>query len=51
MFVQRYTLPNKVEERHEMLLQLMTEDQIPLYLGGKDEYIYDAMEYYQGKCV
>ena len=46
-----HIIPNKVDERRDMLLQSMTEDQIPNYLGGKDEYNYDAIQYYQGKCV
>jgi hypothetical protein len=46
-----HIIPNKVDERRDMLLQLMTEGQIPYYLGGNDEYNYDAIQYYQGKCV
>jgi len=46
-----HIVPNGAEERREMLLQFMTEDEIPYYLGGKDDYEYDAKEYYRGKCV
>jgi hypothetical protein len=46
-----HIVPNGAEERREMLLQFMTEDEIPSYLGGKDDYEYDAKEYYRGKCV
>jgi hypothetical protein len=46
-----HIVPNGAEERREMLLQFMTEDEIPYYLGGKDDYKYDAKEYYRGKCV
>ena len=46
-----HIIPDRDEERRDMLLQLMTEDQIPYYLGGKDEYNYDAIQYYHGKCV
>jgi hypothetical protein len=46
-----HIVPNGEEERREMLLQFMSEDEIPYYLGGKDSYEYDANQYYQGKCV
>lgn len=46
-----HIVPNGEVERREMLLQFMAEDEIPYYLGGKDDYEYDATEYYRGKCV
>jgi hypothetical protein len=46
-----HIVPNGGEERREMLLQFMSEDEIPYYLGGKDSYEYDANQYYRGKCV
>lgn len=46
-----HIVPNREVERREMLLQFMAEDEIPYYLGGKDDYEYDATEYYRGKCV
>jgi hypothetical protein len=46
-----HIVPNGALERREMLLQFMAEDDIPYYLGGKDDYEYDAKEYYQGKCI
>lgn len=46
-----HIIPNGEEERREMLLQFMEEEEIPHYLGGKDEYKFDAKEYYEGKCI
>ncbi|KAL7535929.1 hypothetical protein ACHAXR_006815 [Thalassiosira sp. AJA248-18] len=46
-----HIIPNGEDERREMLLQFMDEEEIPYYLGGKDEYRFDPKEYYQGKCI
>eukprot|EP00571_Detonula_confervacea_P007557 CAMPEP_0172320230 /NCGR_PEP_ID=MMETSP1058-20130122/40040_1 /TAXON_ID=83371 /ORGANISM="Detonula confervacea, Strain CCMP 353" /LENGTH=806 /DNA_ID=CAMNT_0013035453 /DNA_START=51 /DNA_END=2471 /DNA_ORIENTATION=+ len=46
-----HIIPNGEEERREMLLQFMEEEEIPYYLGGKDEYRFDVKGYYEGKCI
>ncbi|KAL7434907.1 hypothetical protein ACHAXH_009047 [Discostella pseudostelligera] len=46
-----HIIPNDEAERRMMLLQFIDEKHIPYYLGGKDEYEFDAAEYYQGKCI
>ncbi len=46
-----HIIPNDEEERREMLLQFIDETHIPYYLGGKDEYEFDAEGYYQGNCI
>ena len=46
-----HIVPNGDEERRGMLLQFMSEDKIPYYLGGKDDYEFDANQYYREKCV
>ena len=46
-----HIIPNDPEERREMLLQFMEEEEVPYYLGGKDEYEFDAEGYYRGQCV
>jgi len=46
-----HLIPNDPEERREMLLQFMDEEEIPHYLGGKDEYEFDASGYYENSCV
>lgn len=47
-----HVIPNDEEARREMLLQFIDEDKIPTWLGGKDDYEFDAKEYYKNeKCV
>lgn len=47
-----HVIPNDEEGRREMLLQFIDEDKIPTWLGGKDDYEFDANEYYKNeKCV
>ncbi|KAL9187003.1 hypothetical protein ACHAXT_010723 [Thalassiosira profunda] len=46
-----HIIPNAEEERREMLLQFMDESEIPDWLGGNDDYRFDANEYYEGKCI
>lgn len=46
-----HIIPNDEVERRMMLQQFIDEKHIPYYLGGKDEYEFDAAEYYQEKCI
>lgn len=47
-----HVIPSDEEGRREMLLQFIDEDKIPTWLGGKDDYEFDANEYYKSeKCV
>jgi len=47
-----HVIPNDDEGRREMLLQFIDEDKIPTWLGGKDDYEFNASEYYKNeKCV
>ena len=47
-----HIIPNGEEERREMLLQFIDEDQIPSYLiSGNDDYKFGGKEYYDGKCI
>ena len=47
-----HIIPNDEEGRREVLLQFIDEDKIPTWLGGKDDYEFDAKEYYKNeKCV
>jgi len=46
-----HIIPDGAEERREMLLQFMDEEEIPHYLGGRDGYDFDAREYYKEKCT
>jgi len=47
-----HIIPNDEEGRREVLLQFIEEDKIPTWLGGKDDYEFDANEYYKNeKCV
>ncbi len=42
-----HILPNHGKERLEILKSLVEEQFIPVWLGGKDDYIFDANEYYK----
>eukprot|EP00984_Skeletonema_dohrnii_P006683 scaffold2378_cov137-Skeletonema_dohrnii-CCMP3373.AAC.6 len=47
-----HVIPNDEDGRREMLLQFIDEDKIPNWLGGNDDYEFDAKEYYKDeKCV
>eukprot|EP00584_Thalassiosira_punctigera_P005774 CAMPEP_0172534026 /NCGR_PEP_ID=MMETSP1067-20121228/6541_1 /TAXON_ID=265564 ORGANISM="Thalassiosira punctigera, Strain Tpunct2005C2" /NCGR_SAMPLE_ID=MMETSP1067 /ASSEMBLY_ACC=CAM_ASM_000444 /LENGTH=734 /DNA_ID=CAMNT_0013318759 /DNA_START=118 /DNA_END=2319 /DNA_ORIENTATION=+ len=46
-----HIVPSDPEERWEMLGQFMEKEQVPYYLGGRDEYRFDAKEYYRDACV
>ena len=46
-----HVIPNDPEKRREMMLQFIEEEEVPFYLGGKDEYRFDARGYYQDQCV
>jgi len=46
-----HIVPNDVEERREFFLQFMEEEEVPYYLGGKDDYMFDAEGYYRDTCV
>ena len=48
-----HIIPSDEKERRELLLQFIDEDQIPDWLGGKDEYRFESKDYYNGenKCV
>ena len=42
-----HILPNHDEKRSEMLKELVDEAYIPVRLGGKDDYRFDAETYYE----
>lgn len=42
-----HIIPNDEEKRMNMLKELVHEDFIPKRLGGKDNYVFDAKQYYQ----
>jgi len=46
-----HIIPNDEEGRREMLTQFMDESEIPYALGGIDGYMFDANDYYEGKCI
>ena len=46
-----HIIPNDEEGRREMLTQFMDESEIPHALGGTDGYMFDANDYYEGKCI
>ena len=47
-----HVIPNDDEGRREILLQFIEEDKIPTWLGGRDDYDFDAKEYYKNEnCV
>ena len=46
-----HIIPNDEEERREMLMQFMDEDQIPYFLGGGNGYEFNTKKYYEGKCI
>ncbi len=41
-----YILPKNSEEASNMLKSLVEEEFIPTWLGGRDDYVFDADEYY-----
>ena len=52
-----HIIPAGQEKREEMLTQFIDLEHVPSYIGGKDDYVFDANEYYHGsiggseKCV
>jgi len=41
-----HILPTRGKDRLKILKSLVEEQFIPTWLGGKDDYIFDATEYY-----
>lgn len=41
-----HILPGNDEDRRRMLLQFIEEENVPVYFGGNDEYVFDINEYY-----
>ena len=43
-----HVLPNDEEAKEKMLKELVDEQFVPTWLGGKDGYLFNAAEYYKG---
>ena len=52
-----HVIPAGQEKREEMLTQFIDLEHVPSFIGGKDNYVFEADEYYRGsiggmeKCV